>query len=112
MGNFCFPAGPAGTAGQRLAAHSHLNEWGKCGKQKLALLLCLLWALFHCSSLQHEKEKKIKENVKKVTAVLCGSGGSEAVSEVHQSGVQPEEDAVPQADGRVWGQDCYCHQVS
>lgn len=27
--NFCFPAGPAGTAGQRLAAHSHLNEWGK-----------------------------------------------------------------------------------
>lgn len=51
-----------------MAAHSHLNEWGKCGKQKLALLLYLLWASFLCSSLQHEKKKR-KENVLKVTAV-------------------------------------------
>lgn len=113
MGNFCFPAGPTGTAGQRLAAHSDLHEWGKRGKQKLALPLYLLRALFLCSSLQHGKKKKEKKReCFKVTAVVFGSGGSEAVSEVHQSGVQPQKDAIPQADGRVWGQDCDCHQVS
>lgn len=60
MVNFCFPAGPAGAAGQRLAAHSHLDEWGKCGKQKSALLLDPLWALFLCPSLLHKKKKKRK----------------------------------------------------
>lgn len=57
-------------------------------------------------------KKKKKRKCLKSNSCLFGSGGSEAVGEVHQSGVQPEKDAVPQADGRVWGQDCYRHQVS